>query len=226
MARNESKVVLFDWGGVVDNSDLQNSYNYKQLMIDATRYAVNIPIAITDNAVWDYISNAGIFELSKTCKDENSYKFGLDKMLKKVGYDAWLDNNTAVKRYIQYTLNHFKYIPYYKDIASLEEETGKRCKIGVLSDQNWLEGRRMSAQLNLSVYDYVFRSYEIGLVKSDGGLIKYVNEVIDIEPIDILLIDDYYPNIEHARNIGWCTYRCGEGDYDGIKSAINTFLQD
>ena len=224
--KDKSKIVIFDWGGVVDNTCFETKYNFYQLMIDAARVATHVSHSYSDEAVWSMLNHAGYGRMSTGYPDRDSFEEALATKLLGMGdIKSHLDAALAATNFIKFTLSHFKFIPYYDDIVRLEYETGERCKIALMSDLCWLEACRLHDQIDTTKFDHVFESYLCGCTKvKDGGLFPYVQKEINMPPHRVLFIDDVEANIAKASKIGWNTYRCKEHDYVGISNAINMFL--
>lgn len=225
--KNENKLVLFDWGGVIDTTDFEKHYSYRRIMIDAARYALNIGHGISDDVIWNMLMDGGYVDLSRSAKTNKEYRYGLRKVLEKM----YLHSNTssiitASERFIDYSLSHYKYVVHYEDILYYIYGLRVLCEVGLVSDVNWLEAHRLRSQVELSLLDYSFLSYEIGKTKGGGTLLDYVNECVEKKPENILFIDDYEPNVKAAQAIGWNAYKCGEHDTDGIKAVVSKFLKD
>ena len=223
--KNDSKLVLFDWGGVVDNTCFDTKYNFWQLMIDALRYATNVSHKTDDEAIMR-IFNSGYIKTMTGPSDDYQFKVQIREYFVGIGDIKTLyDAHYAAERFIHYTLEHYKYIPYYADIVQLMYDTKERCLVGLMSDHNWLEAHRLDAQIDTSRLDCEFRSYYLGVDKASGKLFDVVDEMVDVKSENILLIDDNKDNCAMANSHGWKSYRCKENDYIGISNAINLFLR-
>lgn len=63
------------------------------------------------------------------------------------------------------------------------------------------------------LFDRPFLSYEMNLVKPDRAVFVHVTEELDVEPVEIVYLDDNELNIEAARAVGWQAHvACGPAD--------------
>lgn len=222
MIKNESKLVLFDWGGVADTTDFENKYNFKQLMCDAIRYAFDIRIDYTDEEIWNDLQRVEYFKLSHDAENMVQFQDQLKQIIKKVFHSE--DYSEAIQNYCEYTKSHHKFIAYNEDIIFLQYETRARCKTGMLTDLTWLDAFRIREQYDLNRFDYTFLSYLIGKSKRECDVYLYVEHETGIKGGNILFIDDMEENVKAAEQLGWQTYLYKGQGCSGIKSAIDAFL--
>ena len=219
--RIADKVILFDWGGVVDSTDFENKYCYNQLYCDAIRYAFELPMSYTDEQIWKYLNGHKYYMTSHDAPNEVVF----NRMCREIFRDLHPDNMyDAIEKYKEYTLAHQNKITYWQDIIDIEYETAKWCKTGIMSDLSWLDGHRLRYQIDLDKFEYLFLSYEVGCTKRDGDLFAHVNNALGRSQLKVLLIDDMRENCKRAIQLGWANYQAKEHDVEGIQKAINTFL--
>ena len=89
-----------------------------------------------------------------------------------------------------------------------------------------LDKSRIDKQLNLSEYDYVFLSFEIGEVKPNKKIYEYVLNNVPFKGCDILFLDDAEPNINAALSLGINACLVKGEDLDNIKLCVNKFLDE
>lgn len=205
------KLILFDWGNIVESHltgytcynawiDLFKKCGYKDaedlIFKRLPKYRIS---AITTNE-----------EFEKTYKDI-SKEFGFN-----VTYKEFVENYNEI----------FDKIDYYKDVAEYEVSLKDKCYIGILSNLCIFDGKRLDKQVNLSQYDYVFLSYEMGCKKPDLEIFEAVQEKIPFNKKDILLIDDRTDNIERAKEFGWNVFQITGLELDKIKEKCEKFIND
>lgn len=217
------KLVLFDWNGVLDTTDFEHDYNYQQLMRDSVRYAFDLFPHITEDDIWREINKVEYFTLNHDAPNETMYKLQLADKFARM-FDGCIDPNLQVRKFIKFHLSHMKYIPYYKDVALLEYDVKKWCKVGICSDLAWIDHQRLKLQIDTEMLDYAFLSYEIMKTKAAGDIFEYIEEMTKMKGESILLIDDTQFCCDQAAKFGWKAYRCHRGDVSGMKVAIRDFL--
>ena len=217
MEYNENKIVIFDWGGIVE-SHRKGENNYFKIII-------NIIKSINPN-----INENEVISLWKKCTyDKHGRSISTCKRLKDVekwfsrikeAYNLKCDFTTFCSIYKK----EFHNVDYYKDMVELEHETKKRCKIGILSNLMLLDRERLNEQINLNKFDYVWLSFELGEIKPNNKIYEIVEKDCNISPKNILFIDDREENVIVARKRGWniCNYPGYE--INKIKSRIEEFI--
>ena len=204
----KNKVILFDWGNIVEShttgyschdawNDLFYSCGYrgkKEIFHNLSEYRLSC------------IKNMDEFRkiYSQIAKD---YKF-------KTNFDEFLVLYKKI----------FDKIDFYKEVSEYEKSLKDKCYIGILSNLTLLDKERLDRQVNLSNYDYVFLSFEIGLKKPELDIYKYVQSKLPFKAWNILFIDDRIDNIETARKMGWQTFQATGLELDKIKDKCEDFL--
>lgn len=119
----------------------------------------------------------------------------------------------------------FSLVSYYKDVVEYIHSLKNRCKIAILSDLTFFDKKRINDQYNLSKFDKVYLSFEIGISKPDRRIYEYVLNDLKIPAENILFIDDNIFNILMAKNYGWNTCQASGYQLDKIKKAVEDFLK-
>lgn len=205
----QNKLILFDWGGIVESH--YDGYG-------------------TDKAFNDMFKSVGYKE------DINIFKvLPMFDIMTMATYEEFgtMYNNLKEKLNLIANYNTFlkiheeigDKINYYKDVVEYEHSLKDKCYIGILSNIPVIEKNRMDKQVDLSYYDYVFLSCELGIQKPDEKLYEYIMKKTGFSPQDILFIDDQQKNIDAAKKLGWNTYLGNGKNLDGIKKACEKFLK-
>lgn len=208
----KDKIVIFDWGGVIE-SHKEGEYCVNKALINLIKYFNN---AIDSNNLikryYDICANNKI----DTQNNENNNFF---KEIKKE-FDLKCDSKEFYERYMK----EFDKIEYYKDVVEYAHTLKDKCKIGILSNLGFLDKQRLDKQVNLKQFDYVWLSFEIGFSKPDERIYEVIEKDCGIKPENILFIDDYQPNIEVANTRGWNTCNAYGYELSKIKESIIRFL--
>ena len=201
------KLVLFDWGNIVESHDTGYS------CLDAW-YKLFRTCGYTGDHVLGPLSK---YRLS-SIQTEAEFKITYEKIKKEFNLDKNFDEFKNLFKEI------FKDIDYYKDVRDYELSLKDKCYIGILSNLNILEKERLDSQVGLSNYDYVFLSFEFGLEKPDIKFFEAVQAKLPFEPSDILFIDDIESNVLSASKLGWNTLKATGLELDKIKEKVSEFL--
>lgn len=218
MSYNPEKVVIFDWGGIVE-SHIKGENNYLKMIVNIIK---SLNTNISKDEIISLWKKCLYYENKKSISACNNHK-DIQKWFGKVKeiYNFKCDFKTFCDVYEK----EFEHVDYYKDVVKLEHETKNKCKIGILSNLTLLDKPRINKQLNLSKYDYVWLSCDIGEIKPNDRIYKIVENDCKIEPKNILFIDDGEDNTIAAKNRGWNVCNCFGYEIDKINEAIEKFLQ-
>ena len=80
-------------------------------------------------------------------------------------------------------------------------------------------------RVDLKKFNYVFLSFKIGHRKPEDEAYEIVEQTTNIEPENMLFIDDSKENLEVAKQRGWKTCNAFGYELDKIKEAVDKFLK-
>ena len=207
------KIVLFDWGGVIEDASLEYDTIRDCLYICGFH---NIDSASVFAEYHKYDASGFIDEV--TTEEE------LDKVL--LEFLRSYDKNTNMEKVHEYKKVYKKHMannPYYKEVSKYISSLKGRCKLGLLSNVSLMDKDRQMKHMDYNVFDYRFLSCELGMRKPNREIYEYVND--KLKDYEILFIDDRSDNLEIPKELGWKTYCANSGgDLQGIKKAIEKFL--
>ncbi len=204
------KLILFDWGNVVEShttgytcydafNDLFKACGYtgnKNIFTSLGKYKLSIIPTVAD---FEYVYN----------QIADEYKF-----------------KTTYLEFIKLYKEIFDKIDYYKDVSDYEKSLNDKCCIGIFSDLTVFDKERLNKQVDLSKYDYVFLSFELGLVKPSKDIFEYIQNHVNFDKKDILFIDDKEGNVNSAKEFGWNAYKLTGLELDKIKEVCENFLKN
>lgn len=210
-----NKVVIFDWGGIVESHE----YDMKDLNDAKIRMIKRIDSSLSDEEIlskWVNKTPDGVN--IGTVSDLKEVKRYVEFLQKSLGI------NISYEDFVNLYEEEFKAVKYYKDVVDYAHSLKSRCKIAILSNLMYFDKRRINDQYDLSKFDYVYLSFEIGMRKPDEKIYKYVLDDLKVKPEDILFIDDDYQNILAAKKCGWNTCLAFGYELDKIKKSVDDFL--
>lgn len=210
----KEKIIIFDWGGVVESHD-EKEYCIQRATIDFLKsYKINTD-GLKDNELL-----AKYYECCNNLQSEGNYYELFNRIKKTFNIECTIEE--FVKRYNQYT---FK-TKFYKNVVDYAHSLKSRCKIGILSNLTPFDKERIDYQLNLSKFDYVFLSYELNLLKPNPKIYDIVEKDISLPGENILFIDDTKKNLVVPKEMGWNTCQAVGTELDKIKQQVEEFLKD
>lgn len=220
MNYKENKIVIFDWGGVVE-SHCKSEYNYYSAKVDIIN-RLNEQTRILDaNTIckkWDECN----YDENDKCISEVNSKEDIQKWFEriKLKFDLKCDYNEFYKIY-QEESNKIK---YYKDVVDFAHSLKKECKIGILSNLADIDKERIDKHYDLSKFDYVWLSFELTYRKPKKEIYEIVANDCKLNPNNILFIDDKEENFEIPKKMGWKVIQATGHELDKIKNKVYEFL--
>lgn len=210
-----NKVVIFDWGGIVESHE----YDMKDLNDAKIRMIKRIDSSLSDEEILSkWINKTPDGVNIGTVSDLKEVKRYVEFLQKSLGI------NISYKDFVNLYEEEFKAVKYYKDVVDYAHSLKSRCKIAILSNLMYFDKKRINDQYDLSKFDYIYLSFEIGMRKPDEKIYKYVLDDLKVKPEDILFIDDDYQNILAAKKCGWNTCLAFGYELDKIKKSVDDFL--
>ena len=212
-----SKVIIFDWGGVVESHE-NNLQDLKEAKI---RMIKKLNSNLSDEEIlagWTDKTSTGI--LMGANNDPENIKDWVNLVQYNMGIRISIDE---FKRLYEEELSSVK---YYKEVVNFAHSLKNRCKIAILSNLMPFDKKRIDNQYDLDEFDYVYLSFEIGLKKPDKQIYEYVLNDLKIDANDILFIDDDTYNISMAKECGWNTCQAFGYELDKIKKSVEEFLKE
>lgn len=209
------KVVIFDWGGIVESHE-NDSQDIKDALVRL--------IKRFNNSLSD-------IEILKRWTDETSLGVSIGVISDEYNLRDWfsllqknMNISVSFEEFKKSYEEELSLVDYYDDVATYAHSLKDRCKIAILSNLMMFDKKRIDKQYNLSAFDYVYLSYEIGLLKPDKKIYEYVLNDLNVSSNDVLLIDDDTNNILSARECGWNTCQAFGYELDKIKYSVEQFL--
>ncbi len=213
MNYNSEKIVIFDWGGVVE-SHKKGEYNIDVAIENLIKH---FNPKETENIVERYYSR--------------SIELGV-KDIRNINDELWFEYlneefnlNCTPEEFYECYIKEFDKVEYYKNVVNFAHSLKDKCKIGILSNLGSLDKQRLDKQVNLKQFDYVWLSFELECRKPEEKIYKIVEKDCKLKPEKILFIDDCKENIETAQKLGWNTCNATGEELDFIKENVNKFLK-
>jgi len=206
----KKKLILFDWGNIVEAHT--TGYSCRDAWNDLFHTC-----GYTGKE--DIFRSLGKYHLS-SIKNDKEFKKVYTHVAKEFNF------TTTYKEFVKIYYEIFDKIDYYQDVADYEHSLKDKCSIGILSNLTIFDKERLDKQVDLSKYDYVFLSFELGLRKPDKQIYEEVQKQVPFASEDILFIDDRKDNIDSASSLGWNTYQITGLELDKIKERCNSFIND
>jgi len=210
-----NKVIIFDWGGIVESHE----NDWQDLKEAKVRVIKRFNGSLTDKEIldrWTDKTSKGIaIGASNNIEDIKDW---VNLVQQNMGIEIPFDE---FKRAYEEELSVVK---YYKDVVAYAHSLKEKCKIAILSNLTPFDKKRIDMQYDLSKFDYVYLSFEIGLRKPDKRVYEYVLKDLNILPENILLIDDDTNNILMAKEYGWKTCQAYGYELDKIQKCVEQFL--
>lgn len=72
--------------------------------------------------------------------------------------------------------------------------------------------------------DLIFSSGRMKVAKPEAGFFKHIEDVLELEPYEILLVDDFAENIEGAADCGWQVHHLPECGHTALAARLRPIL--
>ena len=204
------KLILFDWGNIVESHT--TGYTCREAFNDLFKAC-----GYTGND--DIFANLGKYKL--VCIPTiTAFEDVYNQIAKDYNF------KTTYIEFIKLYKEIFDKVDYYADVADYEKSLKDKCYIGILSDLTIFDKERLNRQVDLSKYDYVFLSFEMGCKKPSREIYDKVNRQLPFNPEDILFIDDRQDNIDMAKEFGWNTLKATGLELEKIKECCEAFIKE
>ena len=205
----KNKLILFDWGNIVESHT--TGYTCYDAFNDLFRFC-----GYSGNK--NIFTSLGKYKLS-IIPTVNDFEIVYNKIANEYNF------KTTYKEFIKSYKEIFDKIDYYKDVSEYEKSLKDKCYIGILSNLTVFDKERLNKQVDLSQYDYVFLSFELGCRKPDKEIYIKVSDQIPFNSKDILFIDDRQDNIDMAREFGWNVFKTTGLELEKIKECCENFIK-
>ena len=209
------KIVIFDWGGIVESHE-NNLHDLNQAKIRLIKRFNN------------FLSDEDIL---KRWTDNTSKNLSMGITNDEENIHDWvnlvqsnMDINVSFAEFKKAYEEEFSKIKYYQDVVEFAHSLKNRCKIAIFSNLQPFDKKRINDQYDLSKFDKVYLSFEIGMAKPSADAYEYVTKDLQTVPENILFIDDDSNNIQMARRYGWNTCQAYGYELDKIKDSVENFL--
>lgn len=209
------KMVIFDWGGVVENHE----NDLKDLKDAKIRVIRRFNKSLSDD------------EILKRWADKTERGTLLSIINSEIEIRNWVNMiqknmniNVSFEEFKNAYEEEFSLIRYYEDVVKYAHSLKNRCKIAILSNLIFFDKKRIDNQYDLSKFDKVYLSYEIGIRKPDREIYEYVLNDLKIEAKNILFIDDNINNIITAKDCGMNACQAFGYELNKIKKEVDKFL--
>ena len=209
---NKNKIVIFDWGGVIE-SHKEGEYSIDRAIINLIKHFNSKE---DEKTIVERYHAQSVEDITYHIYLEN------DKWFEKIKKEFNLKCNS--EEFYDYYIKEFDKIDYYKDVVEFAHSLKDKCKIAILSNLGSLDKQRLDKQVDLKQFDYVWLSFELNCRKPKEKIYEIVEKDCNIEPKNILFIDDSKENIEVANKREWNTCLAIGHELDKIKEKVNEFL--
>lgn len=204
----KEKLILFDWGNIVE------SHITGYTCFDAWNELFKACGYLGNESAFNIINEYNLQCISTFENLKNAY----DNIARKYNF------KTSYLEFTELYKKIFDKIDYYENVAQYEKSLNDRCYIGIFSNLTLLDKDRLNKQVDLSQYDYVFLSFEMGCQKPEKEIFEKVNEKLPFCNKNILFIDDSQDNIDIANKIGWNTQKATGLELEKIKLCCENFI--
>lgn len=219
---DQNKIVITDWGGVIEQHSEENYFSYDVLFHVLKQFSgEEIPKNYHEMITKAVEANGKGTDQIAVTKDIKLYLDNLFELFQIEKYpEIYVD---FMDTYTQITSD----VPYDRELTRYLASLKGRCKLGILSNLTILDGARQNRQLGWNNYDYVWLSYETGFLKPNPEAYRLVEKETGLKGSQILFIEDVDKNLQVPREqFGWKTCVAKYKNTKATIDAIEKFLQE
>lgn len=208
----KDKLIVFDYGGIIEGTPADCGYSYHDCIADAIMYATGMrPNAkslseFCEELYQSYSSSAATKQLWITGDDEIKTRSVLGNWL----YELNGNKGSTVllaERYLSFIRARYSKIPYDKSVITLQKALSKECMIAAMTNISWYWSARFRELTADIPYDFIWESFRYGCMKPDDMSYRQIENVSGVSGENILLFDDRDDNVKAAIDSGWCAYK-------------------
>lgn len=204
------KLILFDWGNVLLDSD-SNVYNISDARKD-------IALELNPQNIQTFMDMFDKDEFwTMNGKHLNTF---IQKYLTKSGCNCTVDD------FKECYLRHYSKVPWFSNMVSLTNilASDSRFHIGVLSTLCEMDVELLKNNLLIDKFEYRFFSFNLGVQKPDARIYDMIEVITGYSKDDILFIDDRKDNIKEAKSKGWNTVLATGSDFEVVRKECYSFM--
>lgn len=205
-----NKLILFDWGNVLLDSD-SNAYN----IFDARK---DIALELNPQNIQKFMA---MFDKDDFWTMHGNY---LNALIQKhlIGSGC----HCTVEDFKECYLKHYSKVPWFGDMVSLINAlaSDSRFHIGVLSTLCEMDLELLKNNFSVDKLDYRFFSFNLGVQKPDARIYDMIEVITGYSKDDILFIDDRKDNIKEAKSKGWNTVLATGSDFEVVRRECYSFM--
>lgn len=217
---NEEKIVIFDWGGIVE-SHFDGEYNFRTAKVDILNRLNEKTKLIDPKIIIKKWNECNYDENGKYISEVNNEK-DIQKWFERVKLK--FDLQCSYEEFYKVYQEESDKIKYYKDVVDFAHSLKDKCKIGILSNLAPIDKQRIDNHYDLSKFDFVWLSFELNCRKPNEKIYSIVEENLKIPKENILFIDDTAQNINVAKKRGWKVCLATGLELDKMKESVYEFL--
>ena len=214
--KQENKIIIFDWGGVVE-SHREGDYNIYEALTNIIRQFN--AVADEKQLLKRYLNCNNELNIGARKRPED-----VEKWFHRIKND--LELNCNFEEFCEVYKKEGSKVYYYKEVIEFAHSLREYCKTGILSNLIFLDKIRIDNQMNFDKFDYVWLSFEIEARKPDKKIYEFVEQECKISPENILFIDDTEKNIVAASQRGWNVCQARGYELYKIKDSVYKFLNE
>lgn len=215
----ENKIVIFDWGGVIIH-ELFDSNSLKEAII---RTIKKYNSKLSDDEAFDIYTNTLLDDNHiniSTQNDEQSKKNWVNRI------SIMAKTNIPYEDFIYTFSKECQQSSSYNDVVKYIYSLKGKCKIGLLSNIIFACYDALCRQVDLTIFDYVWLSYEMHNRKPEVEVFMKVENDTNLSPDNILFIDDKMRNLKVAKERGWNICNANGNELEKIKDTVEKFLSN
>lgn len=217
----KKKLVIFDWGGVLQGQDSYEPTPLEQFLGIARDLGASVYSEEFRSCIEKFYQSKGPEPYFDTDKDSDIDEY-LSGIIEMAGLKVTLKSLADAKEaYVKQTLlwaTNYELVQYAHSLKD------RGVAIGLLSNLLTLDKLKQDMDVNRAKFDYVWLSCDVKFAKPYFHIYEKVMADLAEEDYDILFIDDREENLEIPKELEWKTFHMRGSNVDCMR-AIEDFLR-
>ena len=186
------------------------------------------------NVTCKHLDEIDIFSIAGSKIEFDSFiDYWINSKLSVAAHQGLISDKEHIKDLLEYCKSDVTVEDYYnkyitmvkgrfdKTFKIINELKNKNIKVGILSNLREMDYLRHKTEVDFTIFDYLFFSYEIKYLKPNRDIYEYVIKHCECSPGEIYFFDDLEANVDGAKRTGINSFQVTGDNIDETFYSLN-----
>ena len=186
------------------------------------------------NVTCKHLDEIDIFSIAGSKIEFDSFiDYWINSKLSVAAHQWLISDKEHIKDLLEYCKSDVTVEDYYnkyitmvkgrfdKTFKIINELKNKNIKVGILSNLREMDYLRHKTEVDFTIFDYLFFSYEIKCLKPNRDIYEYVIKHCECSPGEIYFFDDLEANVDGAKRTGINSFQVTGDNIDETFYSLN-----